>query len=216
MDGGRLQSPKPQELPMKFGMMGWLAAVSCAASLSSLGCGGPRAVRGEDVSGLDDEAMSTGLDKRDLQKMLHENMEALQKSAVVKRWEKEDQPTVAVFPLRNETSEHVDAALDSLLSDIETTLVNAGHVRVVSLENQAGLIEEVRKQYSDAFDPSQVARWGKQVGARYIITGKVFSSDERQEDERRVQYFLFLQVLDAETGTILFQNKTSPTKALVR
>jgi len=201
---------------MKFGTKGWITALAITAALPLAGCGGPQAVRGEDVSGLDDQAMSTGLDKRDLQKMLHENMEALQKSAVVKRWEKENQPALAVFPLRNETSEHVDAALDSLLSDIETTLVNAGHVRVVSLENQAGLIEEVRKQYSDAFDPSQVARWGKQVGARYIVTGKVFSSDERQEDERRVQYFLFLQVLDAETGTILFQNKTSVTKALVR
>jgi uncharacterized protein (TIGR02722 family) len=201
---------------MKFGTKGWITALTVLAALPLIGCGGPQAVRGEDVSGLDDQAMSTGLDKRDLQKMLHENMEALQKAAVVKRWEKENQPALAVFPLRNETSEHVDAALDSLLSDIETTLVNAGHVRVVSLENQAGLIEEVRKQYSDAFDPSQVARWGKQVGARYIVTGKVFSSDERQEDERRVQYFMFLQVLDAETGTILFQNKTSVTKALVR
>lgn len=179
------------------------------------GCGGPQAVRGEDVQGLDDEAMSTGLDKRDLEKMLHENMKALQKSAVIKRWEKENQPTLAVLPLKNETTEHVDAALDSLLSDIETTLVNAGHVRVVSLENQPALIEEVRRQYSDAFDPNQIARWGKQVGARYLVTGKVFSSDERHEDERRVQYFLFLQVLDAETGAILFQNKSSLTKALV-
>lgn len=187
-----------------------------AGALFAAACGGPQAVRGEQVEGLDDEAMSTGLDKRDLQKMLHENMQALQASAVVKRWEKENQPALAVFPFRNETSEHVDAVLDSLLSDIETTLVNAGHVRVVSLEHQAGLIEEVRRQYSDAFDPTQVSRWGKQVGARYFITGKVFSADERQEDERRVQYFLFLQVLDAETGTIVFQNKTSVTKALVK
>jgi hypothetical protein len=42
----------------------------------------------------------------------------------------------------------------------------------------------------------------------------VYSSDERSEDERRVQYFLFLQILDAETGDILFQNKTSVTKGL--
>ncbi len=42
---------------------------------------GPRAVRGEEVAGLDDQAMSTGLDKRDLDKMLHENMKALQASS---------------------------------------------------------------------------------------------------------------------------------------
>ncbi len=179
-------------------------------------CGGPKAVRGEDVAGLDDQAMSTGLDKRDLQKLLHQNMEALQTSAVVKRWEGENRPTVAVMPLRNETSEHIDGELEALVSDVETTLVNAGHVRVVSLERQGQVIEEVRKQYGDAFDPAAISRWGKQVGARYFFTGKVFTSDERMSGERRVQYFLFTQVLDAETSDILFQYKSSLTKAIVK
>lgn len=179
-------------------------------------CGGPKAVRGEDVAGLDDQAMSTGLDRRDLQKLLHQNMEALQTSALVKRWEGENRPTVAIMPLRNETSEHIDGELEALISDVETTLVNAGHVRVVSLERQGQVIEEVRKQFGDAFDPAAVSRWGKQVGARYFFTGKVFTSDERMSGERRVQYYLFTQVLDAETGDILFQFKSSLTKAIVK
>ena len=183
---------------------------------SLVGCGGPKAVRGEDVAGLDDQAMSTGLDKRDLQKLLHQNMDALQASAVVKRWEGENRPTVAVMPLRNETSEHIDGELQALISDVETILVNAGHVRVVSLERQGQVIEEVRTQYKDGFDPSAIARLGKQVGARYFVTGKVFTSDERMSGERWVQYFLFTQVLDAETSDILFQFKSSLTKAIVK
>ncbi len=185
-----------------------------AASLGALACG-PRAVRGEDVEGLDTEAMSTGLDKRDLDKMLHDNMNALQASAVIQRWQSENRPTVAVLPLKNETTEHIDSALDALLSDIETTLVNAGHVRVISLQDQPELIEQVRRQYNDAFDQKQIAAWGKQVGARYIVTGKIYNTDERQDNERRVQYFMFIQVLDVETGEILFQRKTSVTKAII-
>lgn len=181
----------------------------------SLGACGPKAVRGEQVEGLDNEAFSTGLDKYDLQKMLHENMEALQQSALIKRWQGEEQPAIAVLPLRNETTEHVDSALDALAADIETKLVNAGHVRVVSLENQAALMEEVRRQSGDGFNPGDVARWGKQIGVRYIMTGKVFSTDERQKNERRVQYFLFLQVLEVETGAVLFQNKSAVTKAII-
>jgi uncharacterized protein (TIGR02722 family) len=176
---------------------------------------GPKAVRGSDVEGLDDQAMSTGLDRRDLEKMLHENMEALKRAPVVRRWETEQGPSVAVIPLRNETSEHVDSALDALLSDIETELASAGHIRVISMEQQPKLVEEIRRQYSGAFDPSQVATWGKQVGARYIVTGKVYNTDERQDGERRVQYFLFIQVLNVETGEILFQHKSSVTKALI-
>ena len=186
-----------------------------AVSLLASGCGGPKAVRGEEVAGLDDQAMSTGLDRRDLQKMLHDNMQALQSAPVVARWQQEKGPTVSVLPLRNETTEHIDSQLDSLISDIETTLVNAGHVQVISLESQPALMEQVRKQYQDGFDQSKVAGWGKQIGVKYVVTGKVFSSDERQSGERRVQYFMFIQVLDVETSAILFQYKTSVTKALI-
>ena len=66
------------------------------------------------------------------------------------------------------------------------------HRRVERVGNRIG--------QSDAFDQSTVSRWGHQVGARYFVTGKVFANDERQNDERRVQYTLCMQVLDAETG----------------
>lgn len=196
-------------------------AIALSFSLALVGttalpaCGGPQPVRGEEVEGLDDEAFSTGLDRRDLEKMLNENMKVLQSSAIIQRWENEKSPTIAVLPLKNETSEHVDSALESLMTDIETRLVNAGHVTVINRELQPQLIEEIRSQYSEAFDQSNIARWGKQIGARYFVTGKVYSADERKEDERRVQYFLFLQIIDAETSATVFQNKTSVTKALV-
>jgi uncharacterized protein (TIGR02722 family) len=193
----------------------FLLGAAGALGFAAVGCGGPKAVRGEDVAGLDDQAMSTGLDRRDLQKMLHDNMQALQAAPVVARWQTEKEPTVSVLPLRNETTEHIDSQLDSLISDIETTLVNAGHVKVISLESQPQLMEQVRRQYQDGFDQSKIAAWGKQIGVRYVVTGKVFSSDERQSSERRVQYFMFIQVLEVETSAILFQYKTAVTKALI-
>ena len=189
-------------------------SVASIAGLVALGCG-PKAVRGEDVAGLDDQAMSTGLDRRDLQKMLHDNMQALQSAPVIARWQQEKGPTVSVLPLRNETTEHIDSQLDALISDIETTLVNAGHVQVISLESQPQLMEQVRKQYQDGFDQSKIAGWGKQIGVRYVVTGKVFASDERQDKERRVQYFMFIQVLEVETGQIFFQHKSAVTKAII-
>jgi uncharacterized protein (TIGR02722 family) len=197
----------------RLGRLGALALV-LGVSVTAVACG-PKAVRGEEVEGLDDQAMSTGLDRRDLQKLLQENMKALEAAPVLKRWEGEQMPAVAVLPLRNETTEHVESTLDALISDIETTLVNAGHVRVISMEQQGSLIQEIRKQYSGAFDPSQISTWGKQIGARYIVTGKVFTSDERQDGERRVQYFMFIQVLEVETGQILFQHKSAVTKAII-
>lgn len=196
--------------------MAWIRLISMGLMSGALlvSCG-PTAVRGSDVDGLDDPAMGTGLDRRDLQDMLKKNLDALQSSAVIKRWESEERPAVAVLPIKNETSEHIDGALNALISDIETALSTAGHVRVISAEAQPELIERVRAQYSEAFDQSQVAAWGQQVGVRYFVTGKVDSVDERHDGERRVQYFLYMRVLEAATGELLWQNKVQVTKALV-
>lgn len=198
----------------------WLASVTGFAVLVSglaSGCAHhARAVRGDDVAGLDTAAMSTGLDKRDLQRMLNENMEKLHTSAVVQRWLSENRPSVSVLPMKNETSEHIDSALEALISDVETKLIDWGAVKVISLENQQDLMNEIRRQYSQGFDQSQIAHWGKQIGARYFVTGKVYTTDERVGDQRRVQYYMFMQVIDVETGEILFQNKTNVTKAIIR
>jgi uncharacterized protein (TIGR02722 family) len=188
--------------------------VASIAATSALACG-PTAVRGSETPGLDDAAMSTKLDRRDLEDMLAKNLDSLQTSAAVKRWEGEDQPTVAVLAIKNETSEHIDSALNALITKVETALVNGGHVTVISAQDQPELIEKVRAQNSDAFDQSQISDWGKQIGARYFVTGKVYSTDERDDDGRRVQYFLFMRVLEAETGKLLWQNEQSVTKAII-
>ena len=179
-------------------------------------CGGSaKVVRGAQDPSIDDAGFSTALDKRDLQKMLKENMQALWNAPVVERWQGEARPPVAVLPFRNETSEHVDSALQALISDVETELVNSGHVRVISLENQQKLLAEIRRQHGEGFDTTQVASWGRQLGVQYIVTGKVFTTAERAVNARRVQYYLFMQILNVETAEVVFQNKSSVTKALV-
>ena len=161
--------------------------------------------------------MGTGLDRVDLQKMLRENLDVLNNSQAFKQWASEDRPPVSVLPIRNETSEHIDSALGALITEIESQLINRAPVRVISLESQQDLLKEIqRQQHSQGgFDQSQVASWGKQLGARYLISGKVFSTEERSEKARRVQYYLFIRVLSVETGEVLFQNQAAVTKAII-
>lgn len=196
--------------------MAWTRMFLISMLFAAGGCGGgTRAVRGDDVEGLDYHAMSTGLDKRDLQKALHESMQAMKTSAVVQRWSAENRPGVAALPMRNETSEHIDSALQALITDVETELINWGGVKVISMQDQQQLLQQIRQQYSEGFDQSQIAHWGKQIGARYFVSGKVFSTDERVGEQRRVQYYMFVRVLAVETGEILFQNKVAITKAII-
>jgi hypothetical protein len=183
--------------------------------LLAAGCGGPTYVRDTDVKNLDEYAMSTGLDKRDIERLYDENARSLMESAVVGQWKKEP-PVVAIFPITNETSEHVGPQLDALLSKLETQFVNGGYAQVVSRERQKQLIAEAESQRGGAFDPSSAATYGKQLGARFFVTGKLHDSAERTKGERRVQYFLFMQVVDVETGVIRWQNEAQLTKGLVQ
>jgi hypothetical protein len=52
------------------------------------------------------------------------------------------------------------------------------------------------------------------MGAKYYITGHVSGNDERSEDMRRIQYFLYLEVVEVETSEKLFLAKSEITKAV--
>ncbi len=192
----------------------WTMLFSAALMLAT-GCG-PTYVRGSEVEGLDDYAMSTGLDKRDLEQLFEQNIESLMSSAVVEKWKAEPEPpVVSLFAIANETSEHVRDQLDALLAKMETRLINGGVATVVDRARQDQLIAEVEKQQGGAFDETKSAEVGRQLGARFFLTGKVYDSAERAEKERRVQYFLFMKIVEVETGVVRWQNEANLTKGLV-
>lgn len=190
-----------------------LATTILSASL--LACGGKEVVRGTNEPGIDSPAMSTGLDKTDIHKMLSDALNALRTAPIMTEWrEKGGHEVVTVFPFRNETTEHIGPQLQAILSEAETWLIDSQVVTVVSRDRQAQIIADVEGQQAAVFNPNNVARYGKQLGARYYVTGKVQAADERLEGERRVQYFLFLQVIELETGVIKWQHKSYVTKMI--
>ena len=182
----------------------------------------PKAVRGgpgTENPNLDSGAMSTTLDRVDIDYLVNENLNAMFASGW---WARDvqgsmgDPPIVAIWPIKNATSMHLDDQMLTLLSQIETTMVNSGAVSVVSRERQAEMVSEAQLQNTDIYNPATAAQLGAQLGAKYYITGKVTSTEERFDGERRVQYSLFLQVIEVETSLVKFQFTSERSKAIVR
>ena len=196
-----------------------LAALTAFAGLASNGCATREVVRGSDEPGIDSPAMSTSLDRTDIQRTLSKLLNQMRDSPVMVDWRTragQNQPaTVAIAPFMNETTEHIDPQLDSMLSETETWLVNSGVARVVSHERQLDMIREVEGAQHPIFDPRHIPQYGKQLGVKFFITGKVGASDERTMDARRVQYFIYMQVIDTETSEIRWQQKAYVTKAVL-
>lgn len=188
-----------------------------AFSIGAVGCveSGATYVRGSEVPGLDHEPMGTGMDRVDIAQALHVNLKSLMASGVGQSWaQTRSMPVLAISPITNETSEHIDSQLNALLADAETYFVNSGLVKVVSVERQGQMMAEVDKQQGGGFNPRYIER-SRQLGAKYFLTGKVFSADERTSDARRVQYFLFMQLIEVGSSAVVWQQKTQFTKALV-
>lgn len=180
----------------------------------------PKAVRGgpgTENPNLDGGAMSTTLDRRDLQELMKMNLDQLHASPWWAQTTATPGTVIAIWPIKNETSEHIDDQLNTLLGDLETELVNSGVVRVVSRERQAEMANEVAVQQNRSiYDPMIAAQISRQAGAKFYITGKVGTVDEFFNKERRVQYTLFMQVIETETSFVHFQYKSERTKAIVR
>src|SRR5690554_3747837 len=186
----------------------------------SIGCAKPQYVRDTEMSDIDEYTMSLRFDRKDIDRLYKENVDKMLSARLMGDWDRQaasgNAPVVAIFPMRNETTEHIGKSLDALLSKFETDLVNNSAADVVSHENQPDLIAEVKRQQSAAYNPQRLAAYGKQLGAQYFVTGKVYDIAEQVGGERRVQYFMFVQVLEVETGAIKFQNEAALTKGLMK
>lgn len=184
------------------------------------GCA-PRALRGGEGTAnpdLDRPAMSVLLDRDDITYLVDGYLGRLESSAFWQQRVKGSakQPIVAIWPIRNATSQHLDDQMLWLLSSIETSLINSGAVAVVDRSRQEELAREIGIQQGSIYDPSSAQRLGRQLGAQYFVTGKITSVDERLNKKHRVQYSLFLQVIEIETGVIRFQDQIDRSKQIER
>lgn len=175
-----------------------------------------RASRDTDDPKMDQKAMSTGLDRVDVEFLADAVLDQLMKTPF---WARDIQgaatpATVAIWPIKNATTMHIDDQMLMMLSQLETQLVNGGAVDVVSRERQPELLEEVWVQNSDSFDQARAVELAKMWGARYYLTGKLTATDERIRRARRVQYTLFVQVLEVETGRVKFQSSVDRSKTV--
>lgn len=197
-----------------------VCALGLLAALTLAGCAA-RAIRGGEGTanpGLDRPAMSVTLDRDDITYLVSDYLARLETSQF---WQQSIKgastaPIVAIWPIQNATTQHLDDQMLTLLSSIETALVNTNSVLVVDRSRQQDLAREIGIQQDAIYDQRSAQRLGRQLGAQYFFTGKITSVDERLNNTRRVQYTLFLQVIEIETGLIRFQNEVARSKALQR
>lgn len=107
-------------------------------------------------------------------------------------------PVVIVGLVKNKSHEHI--ATDTYIKDMEKAILNSGKVRLV----QAGEArEELRKERADQNEfatESSAAKWGKELGADFMLQGLVNSIVDANKKQKVVFYQTDLELINLETN----------------
>lgn len=162
------------------------------------GCGSQRKVKRIDPGSRTD--LSGRWNDTD-SRLVSEKMisDALKKPWRVRFEERNDRkPVIIVGLIKNKTHEHIEPEV--FIKDIEKEFINSNLVRVVQAgEFREKLREERADQHKYASMETQ-ARWGKELGADFMMTGILTSIVDEYKKEKTVTYQVNLELSDLETN----------------
>jgi len=112
-----------------------------------------------------------------------------------------DRPVLFVSAVKNKTHEHIDTK--SITDKIRTTLLRSGKVRFTATSDVPDeIINQLEFQNSNLVDPKTGKRYGKIIGADYILHGEISSIVKTNRRVRDVYYKITLQLANIENGLI--------------
>lgn len=144
----------------------------------------------------------------------------LAKQALTEAWKRNFQtatgrvPVVIVGIIQNKSSEHIEAG--TFIKDIERTFIQTGQVRVVQ---NAVLREAIRKERGDQAQfasPETQKKFGKELGADFMIFGNIFSTEDAYQKKRTITYQVNLELANIETNELVWVGDKKIKKFIVR
>lgn len=114
------------------------------------------------------------------------------------RIETNSKPVVIVGYIQNRSTEHIDPI--TFTKDVEREFVNSGFVRVVSNSEFREKLREERADQNEFASPETQAKWGKELGADFMMFGVITSTIDSYKKEKVVNYKVNLELSNVETN----------------
>lgn len=110
----------------------------------------------------------------------------------------DDRPVVIVGIIANKSSEHIEA--ETFIKDVEREFINSGTVRVVQNSVFREKLREERAQQGDFASIETQSKWGKELGADFMMFGVITSVTDAYKKEKVVNYKVNLELASIETS----------------
>jgi hypothetical protein len=182
-----------------------LGLTACAPPSTNVRYGDARAV----------ETLNADFGSTDMQLIAEKMVTSLLETGSIRNDVKtpNDPPVVSVTRIKNRTSEHIDTK--SISDKIRTTLIRSGKVRFAASDMQDDLIDQVEQQSAMASKNTR-KNFGQQVGAKYILGGEIMSIVKQAGREKDVFYKITLNLVDIESGVIVWADEKEIRKGTTR
>jgi penicillin-binding protein activator len=122
----------------------------------------------------------------------------------------EERPVVAFFSIQNRSKTHLDT--QALADAISMKLLESGKVRLVNAARRDDLLKEQGYQLANV-TPEMRKQLGKQLGAKYMVTGAVTEIESESGRQVRVSkqqdvfYRMTVEITDLETGELILMKQ---------
>jgi len=125
--------------------------------------------------------------------------------------DRQSPPLMIVYPLVNETSEHIDTG--AISDALRMELLKSGRYRFINERQRQNIILETTYQNKGYVSPEMRIEQGRQLGADYILSGtlrSIKSKEQRQwrlSKEERIYYSLDLTLTDLNSSEIIYADQ---------
>lgn len=174
------------------------------AGLIALSSCGPKAfVKGQYDDVNRENLMNDQWSETDMQVIVKTMVDSMTSHPAIANAKK--MPIVMVTNLQNKTNEHIDT--QSIMDMVRVDLTNSGKVAFVDKEAREDISNEYDYQNTGMVSDETKKTAGGQVGADYIINGRLDSIVQEVGKDKSVYYKITLNLTNLKTGLVSWTNK---------
>ncbi len=107
-------------------------------------------------------------------------------------------PVVIVGMIQNKTAEYIES--ETFIKDIEREFINSGMVRVVQNSVFREKLREERADQGEFASPETQSKWGRELGANFMLFGVITAITDSYKKEKVVSYKVNLELVNLETN----------------
>lgn len=179
-----------------------LLTVATVSMLGLSSCGPQAFVKGQYDDVNRENLMNDQWSETDMQVVVKAMVDSLVKHPAIANAKKP--PVVMVTNLQNKTSEHIDT--ESIMDMVRVELTNSGQVSFVDKQAREDVSNEYDYQNNGSTSEETKKGPGGQIGADFIINGRLDAIVQEVGKDKSVYYKLTLNMTNLKTNLITWTN----------